>query len=158
MNFDSAFDLLMTFEGGYSNHAADPGGATLYGITEAVARENGYKGPMAELPLSVAKGIYKNQYWDAVKAEELPDSLRYVVFDAAVNAGVLQAAKWLQRALGVSVDGKIGSQTLKAAHEQNGIRAKFIGNRLQDMTSFRGWPVFSKGWVRRIASLLQGEQ
>ena len=105
MNFDQAFDILLKHEGGFSDHAADPGGKTRYGITEAVAREVGYRGDMRELPLDLAKRIYKDRYWDAVRAEELPEAIRYAVFDAAVNSGPRQAILWLQRAVGVRDDG-----------------------------------------------------
>ena len=54
MNFDQAFDALLEHEGGYSDHAADPGGKTRYGITEVVARSHGYRGDMRELPLDAA--------------------------------------------------------------------------------------------------------
>lgn len=61
------------------------------GITKAVAKENGYDGPMKSLPVDVAQAIYKRQYWDAVRADELPESVRYAVFDGAVNSGVSQS-------------------------------------------------------------------
>jgi lysozyme family protein len=63
-HFDQAFAHLLKVEGGYSNHPADRGGATVYGITEAVARQEGYQGPMQSLPLSAAQSIYKRRYWD----------------------------------------------------------------------------------------------
>ena len=101
MNFDTAFEKLVGFEGDYSNDKDDPGGATRYGITEQVARENGYSGSMRELPLDFAKAVYKRKYWDAIQADSLPPAVRYAVFDSAVNSGVGQATRWLQRALGV---------------------------------------------------------
>lgn len=157
MNFDTAFDLLLKHEGGFSDHAADPGGKTRYGITEAVAREVGYRGDMRELPLDLAKRIYKDRYWDAVKAEQLPSTVRYVVFDAAVNSGPGQSAKWLQRALGVADDGVIGPRTLAAAHAANpdALRMRILGQRLRFMAGLTNWPAFSRGWAIRIASLME---
>lgn len=157
MNFDAAFDLLLKHEGGYSDHAADPGGKTRYGITEAVAREVGYKGDMRELPLDLAKRIYKDKYWDAVKAEQLPPACRYAVFDAAVNSHVRQSILWLQRALGVSPDGIIGVQTLAAANMGNpdALRMRILSQRLKFMASLSNWPEFSRGWAMRIASLME---
>ena len=58
MNFDTAFAKLLGHEGDFSDHPADPGGATRFGITEAVAREVGYRGDMRELPVDLAKRIY----------------------------------------------------------------------------------------------------
>ena len=157
MNFDQAFDILLKHEGGFSDHAADPGGKTRFGITEAVARENGYQGDMRELPLALAKTIYRRKYWDAVRADELPDAVRYPVFDAAVNSGPGQAVRWLQRALGVADDGRIGPVTLGAARVANGeaLKAAILAERLRFMTNLSNWPSFSRGWARRIADLLE---
>lgn len=157
MHFDAAFDLLLKHEGGYSDHAADPGGKTRYGITEAVAREVGYRGDMRELPLDLAKRIYKDKYWDTVKAEQLPAAVRYPVFDAAVNSGPGQSVKWLQRALGVKDDGVIGPQTMAAANAANpdALKMRMLGQRLRFMAGLANWPAFSRGWAIRIASLME---
>lgn len=157
MNFDAAFDLLLKHEGGYSDHAADPGGKTRFGITEAVAREVGYRGDMRELPLDLAKRIYKDRYWDTVKAEQLPAAVRYPVFDAAVNSGPGQSVKWLQRALGVKDDGVIGPQTTAAANAANpdALKMRMLGQRLRFMAGLANWPAFSRGWAIRIASLME---
>lgn len=157
MKFDQAFETLLKHEGGYVNSAADPGGATRYGITEAVAREVGYKGDMRELPLDLAKRIYKDKYWDSVKAEELPPACRYAVFDAAVNSGPGQSIKWLQRSLGMLDDGIIGPKTLAAVNAANpdSLRMRILGQRLKFMASLANWPAFSRGWANRIASLME---
>lgn len=157
MNFDTAFATLLGHEGGFSDHAADPGGATRYGVTEAVAREAGYRGDMRELPLDLAKKIYRDRYWDAVKAEELPPAVRYAVFDAAVNSGTGQAALWLQRALGVTADGVIGPKTLAAASQVNAeaLRMRVLAQRLKFMAKLPNWPAFSRGWANRIADLME---
>jgi lysozyme family protein len=157
MNFDQAFDALLNHERGYSDHAADPGGKTRYGITEAVAREVGYRGDMRELPLDLAKQIYKNSYWDAVKADQLPGAVRYLVFDAAVNSGVGQAARWLQRAVKVKDDGVIGPMTLMAANQSNpeALARRVLAQRLRFMSGLANWPAFSRGWARRIADLME---
>ncbi len=156
MNFDQAFHTLLGSEGGFVDHPADPGGATMWGVTERVARANGYTGSMRALPVDVAKAIYRREYWDAVKADEMPDAVRYALFDGAVNSGVSQSVKWLQRALGVTADGVIGPKTIAAAKAANGDRLKsaMLGARLQFMTDLATWPSFGKGWARRIASLM----
>jgi lysozyme family protein len=157
MQFDTAFSLLLGHEGDFSDHPDDPGGKTRYGVTEAVAREVGYRGDMRELPLDLAKRIYLERYWLPVRADDLPPGIRYAVFDAAVNSGPRQAARWLQRALGVSVDGIIGPKTLAAAYEVNPIalRGRMLAQRLRFMTGLSNWPAFSRGWARRIADLLE---
>lgn len=156
MNFDKAFEILLKHEGGYSNHKDDKGGATMWGITEAVARAHSYAGEMRNLPVEFAKRIYKATYWDAVRADELPAAVRYSVFDAAVNSGVNRATKWLQTAVGAKPDGVIGSQTLTAVKQQDpeSLNAKYNGVRLTFMTDLPNWGSFGKGWARRIASNL----
>ena len=156
MNFDEAIKRVLMHEGGYSDHAADPGGKTMYGITEAVAREVGYRGNMAELPLDLAKRIYKDRYWDAVRADELPASIRYLMLDAAVNSGPRQSILWLQRALGVTADGVLGPVTIahSFANERN-LSNKLLAQRLRFMTGLNTWPSFGRGWARRICDLME---
>ena len=157
MDFNRAFDLLITHEGGFSNHPDDPGGATMYGVTEVVARAEGYTGPMRELSLDFAKQVYKKRYWDACKCDQMPDVIRYPLFDAAVNSGPSQAIKWLQIAAGVKADGALGpitQQTVNVLPVQT-TRQKMIGARLRFMTELKNWPSFSKGWSRRVAAILE---
>jgi lysozyme family protein len=157
MNFDTAFALLLGHEGDFSDHPADPGGRTRFGVTEAVAREVGYKGDMRELPLDLAKRIYLERYWKPIRADDLPPGIRYAAFDAAVNSGPHQATLWLQRALGVTADGVIGPKTLAAAYAQdvNALRLRVLAQRLRFMTGLTNWPAFSRGWARRIADLME---
>lgn len=157
MTFDDAFDRLLGHEGGYSNNPTDPGGETMWGVTARVARSNGYTGEMRSMPRDLAKKIYRAAYWDAIKAEQLPDSVRFHVFDAAVNSGTKQAIQWLQRCVGVGDDGVIGPMTLGAVAKANPDRlaAAYSGMRLDFMTSLPTWGAFGKGWARRIASNLQ---
>lgn len=157
MNFDAAFAKVLGHEGGFSNHPDDPGGATRFGVTEAVAREVGYRGDMRELPIELAKRIYLERYWQAVRADELPPGIRHTLFDAAVNSGPRQAVLWLQRALGVTADGILGPQTLAAAHEvsADALRSRILAQRLKFMSALPNWPAFSRGWARRIADLME---
>ena len=157
MDFDTAFNTLLKHEGDYSDHPADPGGKTRYGITEAVARDVGYRGDMRELPIDLAKRIYKSRYWDAVRADELPEAVRYAVFDAAVNSGPRQAIRWLQRAVGVRDDGVIGPITLSAvrAADPQVLLRRMLSARLRFMTNLPAWPTFGRGWARRIADLME---
>lgn len=158
MNFDEAFDILIGHEGGFVDHPSDPGGATRWGVTEKVARANGYEGDMRILPRDFAKQVYKRKYWDAVRADELPEALRYSVFDGAVNSGPSQAIEWLQEALDVGVDGKLGPITLRAAKSADAVRAAILVNalRLDFMTSLPTWGHFGRGWARRIVGNLKG--
>ena len=156
-DFDEAFHKLLGHEGGYSNHNKDRGGETMWGVTIAVARANGYQGAMKDLPVSKAKEIYKQGYWNPIRADELPAEIRYLVFDAAVNSGVNQAVKWLQRAVGSQEDGVVGKATLEACKALNGhlIARRMLSARLEFMASLSSWPSFGRGWARRIAGLLK---
>jgi lysozyme family protein len=157
MNFDSAFDRLIGHEGGYAWHPSDPGGETMWGVTQKVAVANGYTGRMRDLPRDKAKEIYRAKYWDAVQADKLPEALRFEVFDAAVNSGVSQAVQWLQRIAGVNDDGVLGPMTLDAVAKLNGYAAAaaYNGTRLCFMTNLPTWGSFSRGWARRIAENLK---
>lgn len=154
MQFDQAFTRLLGHEGKFSDHSADPGGATCWGVTEAVARANGYHGDMRELPQDFAKSIYHREYWKPCRCDELPLAVRFAVFDGAVNSGVGQSARWLQRAVGVRDDGEIGPKTIAAAHATTGLAQKLAGQRLMFMTNLPTWGSFGKGWARRIAANL----
>lgn len=155
-NFDKAFIELLGHEGGYSNNPADPGGETNWGVTVAVARENGYIGSMKDMDQSVAKAIYAKKYW-LPTFDDLPYPVAFQVFDAAVNSGVGQAVRWLQRAVGVADDGKIGPVTMKAVLEADPVKTVVLFNaeRLMFMTNLSTWSSFGKGWARRVAANLK---
>jgi len=157
MNFDESFQRLLGSEGGYSNNPNDPGGATNWGVTQSVAQANGYAGDMRDFTQDAAKAIYRSSYWDACQADNLPDEVRFDVFDGAVNSGVGQSVRWLQRAVGADADGVIGPKTLALCAAQSGISGRYNGYRLMFMTGLKTWPVFGGGWARRIANNLIGD-
>ena len=157
MTFDEAFDLLMGHEGGYSNHPADPGGETMWGITARVARRHGYMGDMRDLPRETAKTIARVEYWNPVRADELPEGVRFDVFDTSYNSGKKQSVKLLQRAAGVADDGVIGPKTLAAAHARPAAKLslRFNAERLEFLCSLPTFGAFGKGWSRRVAGNLK---
>lgn len=135
--FIHILNRVLGVEGGFVHDARDSGGATRYGITEAVARAHGYSGPMKSLSVETAREIYRVSYWQPVKGDTLAaysEALAHEVFDSAVNCGAGTASKWLQRSLNVlnaqgthwadlDADGKIGPATLralKALHTRRG--------------------------------------
>jgi lysozyme family protein len=124
MSFTTAFSHTVGLEGGYADHPADRGGKTMWGITESVARSAGYTGHMRDLPIETARQIYRRNYWDVLRLDEIdamsPD-IAEEIFDTAVNCGTGRAGKFLQRALnalGASpelvVDGAVGPRTISA--------------------------------------------
>jgi len=102
MNVDSLIDEVIGREGGYSNHPADRGGPTRWGITEATARAHGYAGDMRQFPREQAVAIYKRLYWHRPafhRVRPLAPALAAELFDTAVNMGPAVAVGFLQRAL-----------------------------------------------------------
>lgn len=128
----------------------------MWGITVAVARANGYSGPMRDMPQEVAKDIYRRKYWRPWM-DTLPYSVAFQVFDASVNSGERQTAKWLQRAAGVKDDGVVGPVTLEAVGKADPMKmaALFCAERLEFLTALPTWSTFGKGWARRIAGNLR---
>lgn len=155
-HFDRAFTDLLGNEGGYSNNPADPGGETMWGVTIAIAREDGYMGAMRDFTQASAKIIYRKKYW-LPQFDELPYGLAFQLFDGAVNSGIGQSIRWLQRALGEADDGKFGPVTMAAALKADPIKIAmlFSAKRLIFMTQLTGWASFGKGWARRIAENLE---
>lgn len=128
----------------------------MYGVTLRVARQHGYQGEMKNLTLDEAKRIARAEYWDAVKADELPEAVRFDVFDGAYNSSPGQSIKWLQRSLGVIDDGKLGPATLSSlqAFDPERLLARYNGHRLNFLNDLKTWPTFGKGWAQRIAENL----
>jgi lysozyme family protein len=158
-NFERCLAEVLKHEGGWSDHPSDPGGATMKGVTIGTfAQFKGRKVTKDELRnISDAdlRAIYKRNYWDVVRGDDLPAGLDLVAFDAAVNSGPSRGARWLQQALGVTADGKIGPATIEAARAANA-GAIAIGAcqiRLRFLTGLKTWPTFGKGWTRRVEAV-----
>ena len=163
--FDEAFAEIIGVEGGYSDHPSDPGGATKYGITRAVLRR--WRGApvskqdVAELDLSEAREIYRDWYWDKINAENLPSAVAVLIFDAAVNSGVKQAARFLQRAIisrsgmSLKVDGLIGPQTLLAVSRLSEVSLceEILARRSTFYARLSTFADFGLGWNRRLAKI-----
>lgn len=161
--FDRALSHVLEFEGGWSDDPFDPGGPTHRGITLAdFARERRTSvtaSNFAELKVALrrisddeVRRIYLERYWRPSRAEELPAQLAFFHFDAAVNQGVAGAARMLQDALDVTIDGEIGPVTMAAAHSTDvgqSIRtyAEIRRRRYRALAHF--WR-FGRGWLRRV--------
>lgn len=154
--FEDAHAIIIGHEGAFSDRdpISDPGGKTMYGITERVARAWGFKGDMRALPLATAKAIAKSEYWDKFQCDQFPPAIGFQVFDTAYNGG--HPIKWLQEAVGVTADGAVGAKTIAAVRAADVCRvvARFNAKRLMYLTELKNWPQNSRGWARRVAANL----
>jgi lysozyme family protein len=155
-NFETIMDHVFRYEGGYSDHPSDPGGATQMGITIGVLGE--YRGkPVTKAEVKAltkeeARAIYRKRYWDVISGDELPSGVDLVTMDSAVNSGPGRGAKWLQRAVGVKADGQIGTATLSAIETANAVTTveRMCDDRLAFLKGLKTWGTFGKGWSRRV--------
>lgn len=157
-NFAAALAHVLRQEGGYVDHPADPGGATNLGITQGtLAAWRGRavnKDEVRALGREEAGAIYRARYWDAVRADTLPAGVDLSVFDCAVNSGPSRATRLLQRALGVAEDGLIGPATQAALDRADpaALIGAFTAARLAFLEQLSTFPVFGRGWRRRLAA------
>ena len=158
--FERAIGLLRVTEGGYANHPDDPGGATMRGVTQRTydayrQRQGLPKTDVRGITDAEVRTIYKTQYWDMVRAGDLPDGVGYCVFDAAVNSGPGQAVRWLQEIVNVRADGIVGNETLAAVGSADAghVINTYCDNRLAFMRSLKHWGTFKNGWTRRVAEV-----
>lgn len=159
MSFERAFPIILKHEGGYVDHPRDPGGATNLGVTIGtlshwLGRPATKDEVRALTPATVAP-IYRRNYWDAVKGDQLPRGLDLVTFDAGVNSGPSRGARWTQAAVNVKQDGKIGPQTLNAIRLTPATTAikRATDARLAFMQSLKIWSTFGRGWGRRVGEV-----
>lgn len=161
--FPAALAMVLGFEGGWTDDPYDPGGPTNKGITLATyARETGteitadtfgrLKAELRAIPDDLVARIYRERYWRSCRAPDLPPALALFHFDTAVNMGVPTAARLLQQALGVEVDGEIGPITLAAARDAALVPtldryAELRRRRYRSLSTF--WR-FGRGWLRRL--------
>ena len=154
-NFDKCLEMLLKHEGGFVNHPKDPGGMTNLGVTKAVydkwiGRASTEAEMRALTPKDVAP-IYKKNYWDKVRGDDLPSGADWACFDWAVNSGSGRPAKALQRIVGATQDGAIGPQTLKmvASEDPKMIVEKMYDQRQAFYENLKTFETFGRGWTRR---------
>ena len=154
-NFEECMARLLHHEGGYVDHPDDPGGETNLGVTRAVYEQYAGRqvmdGEMEGLTHDDVYPIYKENYWDRVRGDDLPSGVDWAVFDFCVNSGVSRSAKALQRIVGVEQDGGIGPMTLQAVAS---IEPVDIVDQMHYMRegfyrSLSTFDTFGRGWLRR---------
>jgi lysozyme family protein len=156
--FSKALVELLVLEGGLVDNPADPGGRTNLGITQLTldavrSKYPGLPAKVDELTPDTVAPVYKGEYWDAVRGDELPQALASCVFKQAVNQGVPRAVIELQQSLELIVDGNLGPVTVAAAqrkHPPDAV-ADFIVASILNYTRSSNFATFGKGWIRRAA-------
>jgi lysozyme family protein len=156
--FQRSLAKVLVHEGGFVHHAKDPGGATNQGVIQRTydAFRDNLGVPRQSVKLLSAQErdmIYRQRYWNLIKGDQLPAGVSYVVFDGAVNSGVSQSVKWLQRALGVKADGVVGPATIAAAQnfgDHDLLIERIIERRFAFLKALKTWPTFGRGWTSRL--------
>ena len=157
LSFDQIFDRCMGHEGGYVNHPKDLGGETNWGVTIGTARANGYIGAMRSMTRLQAKEIYRKAFWERAKCAQYHSAIGFQLFDAAINHGIGNAIRMLQRAVGVADDGGVGKITLGAINEKtlDDVLVLFNAERLEFYSKLKTFDTFGRGWSRRVVSNLR---
>ena len=155
-NYDKCLETILHPEGGYVNHPEDPGGETNLGVTKRVYQEWGGTKDMKDLTFDDVAPIYKKNYWDKMKCDDLPSGLDLCVFDFGVNAGPGRAAKYLQTLIGTVADGGIGPNTLaklKEYTDKTGVKETITNYQNKRQSYYEGlstFKTFGRGWTRRV--------
>lgn len=162
--FEQAYAFTLKQEGvdveqGDSGYTVDSGGPTKWGVSQRAYPHL----DIAALTLEEAETIYQRDYWTPAHCPEIADSgkpqLALCHFDAAFNMGVGQAARILQRAVGVAVDGIIGPATLAAvtaADETDAIN-RYLDERARAYRAIAALrpseAVYLHGWLARCRAV-----
>lgn len=153
------------YEGGRVDHPDDPGGRTNRGITQrtydAWRRARGLDPrDVWQIEDHEVAAIYRSQYWDAIRGDELPAGIDAALYDFAVHSGPAQAARTLQRILGTAADGIVGAITLAACRDAEPVQVitRLCEDRLAFCRRLPAWSTFGRGWTRRIIGETPGAQ
>lgn len=155
-NLIRSIEEVLKHEGGFVDHPADPGGATNYGVTLRTYQR--YKRnphltaqDLKNITIEEVHAIYKIGYWDAVKADELPDGVDFLVFDMAINAGPRRGVRLLQDVVGARADGILGPITLRRVQQDSPERiiTAYTEARESYYRSLPHFSTFGRGWLRR---------
>lgn len=152
MTFDEVFERVIGHEGGYTNDPTDPGGETNWGISK-----RSYPGvDIKNLTREGARGIYRQDFWDHLYADALPDGVAFQLFDFAVNSGIQTAIRKLQAACRVADDGHWGpvSQAALNLLSESDLILRVLAQRIRFMVKLSNWPSAGRGWMNRIANNL----
>lgn len=149
-NFPTCLKTVLRYEGGKVDDPRDPGGRTAYGITQRTY--DAWRGKPGKDVWTITQdevaAIYKQNYWDKISGDDLPDGVDMATFDFAVNSGVSRAAKYLQSTVGVTQDGVIGPKTVLACKTY--VANQLTDKRLGFLKGLPTWSTFGRGWANRV--------
>lgn len=168
--FAQSLPHVLVYEGGEVDDPKDPGGRTNEGITQrtydAYRSLKGLSKQDVYLMVPAERDqIYHDQYWIAVRGDDLPAGVDFAVFDGGVNSGPGESIQWLQRALGPlytgRIDGIFGMATLaavKAVNDNDGLIDRMEAERLAFLKALPTWGRFGNGWKSRIDQVVHTSQ
>lgn len=161
--FQQILPDVLKHEGGYVDHPADPGGATMQGVTlETFRRFYGRertKSDLRNITRAQLETIYRQGYWSKVRAEQMWPGLDRAAFDAAVNSGPSRGLRWVQVGVGARPDGAWGPETasmvrgLVSTPERVKAIQRACAARMGFLRGLRHWSTFGRGWSRRVAEV-----
>jgi lysozyme family protein len=140
-NFQRSLAVTLQYEGGWSDNPADPGGATMKGVTLSKYREHfpgATKADLRAISDQNLQVIYRQDFWAPINGDSLASGVDLATFDASVNSGVGRGKQWLNASLGGS-----NAETVK----------RICAKRLGFMQSLKIWKTFGRGWARRVAAI-----
>lgn len=149
---EAIYTVIDEFEGGYVNDPHDPGGETKYGISKRTFPNEDIK----NLTKERAYDLYKEHYWDKVKADSFPFPINLLLFDFAVLSGPERAVQVLQMTLGVTQDMIVGPRTIAAANRSDKALKELCARYLTARTFYLAGlnkPRFIAGWTNRLFKL-----
>ncbi|KAB7767620.1 glycoside hydrolase family 108 protein [Xanthomonas maliensis] len=152
-DFNVLIERVLSHEGGYVNDPQDPGGETQWGISKRSYPQLNIRA----LTRADAIAIYRRDFWARVQGDKLPDEFAFQALDAAVNHGIGNAVRWMQRAAGVADDGVIGPVTLAAIAIAQPADLVLVFNaiRLEFYAKLETFSRFGRGWTTRVAGNLR---
>lgn len=165
--YREALAFTLRWEGGYVNHPNDPGGATNFGVTQAVynryRRSNGLRARSVRwIKTFEVEQIYRADYWEAAQCDRMPPLIAFCHFDWTVNTGRGRSIRHLQGVVGAKADGVWGPRSqaaLLSAVEERGqlqVAEDYLDRRKRYYEWLGAKPrfsVFRTGWMRRLNSL-----
>jgi len=160
-NFEQSLKMLLHHEGGYVWHPEDPGGETNLGVTRAVYEQwvgrQVMDGEMKRLTVADVAPIYKTNYWDRIRGDDLPSGLDFAAFDWAVNSGTGRPARVIQKYISAKQDGAIGPKTLAlvAENDPSNMIQYLYEQRQKFYERLKTFDTFGKGWTRRNQETLK---